>query len=216
MRQERAIRTRRAIVEASAEVFDKRGFDCATITEILQVAGVTKGALYFHFDSKEALALGVLSEQDQKLSVPPQSTKVQELVDTALVHAYRVRTNPLVRAGVRLSLDQRADAVDRSGPWLRWRETTRRLLHAAQERGELLPHVVPGESADVYVGAFSGVQAMSQALSGYEDLEEKIALLQRHLLPAICVPPLLAVIDFSAERGGRIAAQLEELEPQDA
>ncbi|MGW3828972.1 TetR family transcriptional regulator, partial [Streptomyces sp. NPDC005071] len=31
----------------------------ATISEILARAGVTKGALYFHFNSKEELALGV-------------------------------------------------------------------------------------------------------------------------------------------------------------
>ena len=210
MRRERAARTRLAILEAAAEVFDRRGYDAATISEILQVAGVTKGALYFHFDSKEAVALGVLDQQDQRLSVPPQSTKVQELVDTALVHAYRVRTDPVVRAGVRLSLGRWAGGADPSGPFLRWREATSRLLRAAKENGELLPHVVPEESADVCVGAFAGVQSMSKALTGYADLDERAAALQRHLMPAICVPALLDAIDFSPERGGRIGAALGE------
>jgi len=56
--QERAVRTRRAVLEAAAAVFAERGYAAATIGEILARAQVTKGALYFHFDSKAALAQG--------------------------------------------------------------------------------------------------------------------------------------------------------------
>ncbi|MET9535075.1 MULTISPECIES: ScbR family autoregulator-binding transcription factor [unclassified Streptomyces] len=210
MKQERAVRTRQAILAAACAVFEQRGYEAATITEILKVAGVTKGALYFHFDSKDTLAQGVLGEQDQRITIPPQSTKVQELVDTSLVHAYRVRTNLLVRAGVRLSLDQRIDGLDRSGPFLRWRDATLNLLDAAMEQGELLPHVVTTETADIFVGAFAGLQSLSHTLNGYADLEYRISALQRHLTPSVCVPAVLAVIDFSPERGARIAREIDE------
>lgn len=56
--QERAVRTRRAVLEAAATVFADHGYTAATVADILKTAGVTKGALYFHFDSKEALARG--------------------------------------------------------------------------------------------------------------------------------------------------------------
>ncbi|MFD6414028.1 TetR family transcriptional regulator, partial [Nocardia asteroides] len=52
MKQDRAIRTRRNILEAAAKIFEERGYQAATIAEILGAAGVTKGALYFHFSSK--------------------------------------------------------------------------------------------------------------------------------------------------------------------
>jgi AcrR family transcriptional regulator len=216
VRQERANRTRRAILEASAEVFQKRGYGGATITEILKIAKVTKGALYFHFASKGDLAVAMLNEQDQDLPVPEQSAKVQELIDTALVHAYRVRTNPLVRAGVRLSMDPKADGVDRSGPFMRWRETTASLLAAAKEQGELLPHVVLSETADIFVGAFAGLQSMSQIMDQYHDLEYRISVLQRHLMPSICVPAVLAVLDFSADRGERLSQQIDEAREREA
>lgn len=61
--QARAIQTRRSILVAAAAVFDERGYSSATISEILARAGVTKGALYFHFTSKEDLALGVMDVQ---------------------------------------------------------------------------------------------------------------------------------------------------------
>ena len=55
-RQERAEVTREAILEGAAEAFDAAGFGSTSLSDISQRAGVTKGALYFHFPSKEALA----------------------------------------------------------------------------------------------------------------------------------------------------------------
>ncbi|MGJ3560237.1 hypothetical protein ACR6C2_23705 [Streptomyces sp. INA 01156] len=66
---------------------------------------MTKGALYFHFGSKEELALGIFEEQ-LAVTLPPQASKLQELVDSGLVLALRLRTDPLVRASVGLALDQ--------------------------------------------------------------------------------------------------------------
>ena len=50
-RQERAIRTRRVILEAAGAVFDEHGYTATTISMVLERAEVTKGALYFHFSS---------------------------------------------------------------------------------------------------------------------------------------------------------------------
>ncbi|MGC5341768.1 ScbR family autoregulator-binding transcription factor [Streptomyces sp. DT24] len=205
--QERAVRTRRAILEAAARVFDRRGYQAATITEILTVAGVTKGALYFHFQSKEDLAHGIVAEQDLKPYLPSQSSKLQELVDIGMVHAYRVQTDLLVRAGVRLTLDSRAEGLDRTGPFLRWGGSTRELLDQAREQGELLPHVDTQETADLYVGSFAGVQSMSHIVSGYQDLGRRIQVLQRHVLPSIAVPSVIAALDLSPDRGRILSEQ---------
>ncbi|MFC7472440.1 TetR family transcriptional regulator [Actinomadura keratinilytica] len=98
VKQERAIRTRKAILTAAAKIFEERGYRAATISEILSAAGVTKGALYFHFSSKEELAQGILHEQDQWLPIPDRACKIQQLADTVLLHAYRLQHDPLVRA----------------------------------------------------------------------------------------------------------------------
>ncbi|WP_455354492.1 ScbR family autoregulator-binding transcription factor [Streptomyces sp. SYSU K217416] len=206
--QSRAIRTRRTILTAAAQVFEKQGYQAATITEILKVAGVTKGALYFHFQSKEELALGVFDAQEPPQAVAAQPLKLQELVDMGMVFSHRLRTSLLARAGVRLSMDQQAQGLDRSGPFLRWKETTLDLLNQAKDNGELLPHVVPAESADLYVSAFAGVQVVSQTLSEYQDLECRYASLQRHILPSIAVPSVLAALDLSLDRGARLSAEL--------
>ncbi|MFD8123768.1 ScbR family autoregulator-binding transcription factor [Streptomyces albidoflavus] len=211
VKQERAILTRQTILSAAAKVFEGRGYQAATISEILTTAGVTKGALYFHFPSKEHLAQGVLHEQDQWLPIPERACKVQELVDTVMLHAYRLQTDPMVRAGVRLSLDQQAHGLDRSGPFVRWADIMRSLLEQAQAQGELLPNVVPSETADTMVGAFAGVQAMSQAVCEYQDLLRRVSHLLRHMLPSIAVSSVLASVDFSEARGEAVSAELRAL-----
>ncbi|MEV7401821.1 ScbR family autoregulator-binding transcription factor [Streptomyces sp. NPDC091267] len=207
-KQDRAIRTRQTILSAAAKVFENCGYQAATITEILSEAHVTKGALYFHFQSKEELAQGVLSEQDQHLTVPDRPCKTQEIVDAILLHAHRLQTDPMVRAGVRLSLDQQAHDLDRSGPFRNWGEVLRTLLEKAQAQGELLPHIQPQETSDVLVGSFAGVQAMSQALTSYEDLAERVGSLLRHLLPNVVLASVLASVDLTPSRGARVFNEL--------
>lgn len=200
-KQDRAIRTRHTILTAAAGVFEERGYQAATISEILTAANVTKGALYFHFNSKEQLAQGVLAGQDQELTVPNRPCKTQELVDTAMLHAHRLQTDPMVRAGVRLTLDQCADGLDRTGPFHRWTTVITNLLDKAQEQGELLPHVDPTETAEVLVGAFAGVQAMSQATTAYQNLPHSVAALLRHTLPSIVHSSVLTSLDLTPQRG---------------
>ncbi|MET9412452.1 ScbR family autoregulator-binding transcription factor [Streptomyces sp. NPDC002935] len=207
--QDRAIRTRQSILSAAAGVFEERGYQAATISEILTAADVTKGALYFHFPSKEHLAQGVLSQQDGQTSIP-RACKVQELVDMGMLHAYRLQTDPMVRAGVRLALDQQAQGLDRSGPFARWSESIRETLTAAQQQGELLPHVQPHTTADVMVGSFAGVQAMSQALCDYQDLQHRISDLLRHLLPSVVHSSVLASVDLADGRGEKVFNELQQ------
>lgn len=207
--QDRAIRTRRKILSAAAEVFESRGYRSATISEVLRTAGVTKGALYFHFQSKEDLAQGVLNAQDQVISLPERASKVQELVDMVMLHAHRLQTDSMVRAGVRLTMDQTSGGLDRRGPFLKWGGLACQLLEDARKQGELLPHVEPQETADVLTGAFAGVQSMSHALSDYDDLMQRSCALLRHILPSVVMPSLITALDLSETRGSRVFAEVQ-------
>ncbi|MER5809318.1 ScbR family autoregulator-binding transcription factor [Streptomyces sp. NPDC002033] len=202
--QVRAIRTRQAILAAAAKVFEERGYQAATISEILASAGVTKGALYFHFQSKEDLAFGVLNAQNQNLVIPDRAIKVQGVVDIVMLHTYRLQTDPMVRAGVRLTMDQLAQGLDRSGPFRTWAVPVREGLERAQSQGELLPQVDPAETADVIVGTYAGIQSMSQALTDYEDLVSRVTALMRHLLPSIVQSSVLTSVDISESRGRNV------------
>ncbi len=208
--QERAIRTRHAILMAAAKVFEDRGYEAATISEILASSGVTKGALYFHFRSKDDLAQAVLGLQNELPPAPARESKVQELVDTVLLHTYRMETNLLVRAGVRLSMEQHA-GLDRSGPFISWIDFLGGLLAQAKMQGELYPYADPVQTAEVIVGSYGGVQSLSQALSDYQDLSFRVVLLLRHLLTSAVVPSVIAHLELSESRGALVYAETVEM-----
>ncbi len=61
-RQVRAEATRRKILDAAIDVFGEVGYAAAGWGTIIERTGMTKGALYHHFDSKEALASAIIEE----------------------------------------------------------------------------------------------------------------------------------------------------------
>lgn len=205
-KQDRAVATRRRILEAAAAVFEREGYQAATITEILRVADVTKGALYFHFQSKEELVEGIFEAQQSAYAVASQGVKLQEMIDAGYVLAHRLRTEPLVRASVRLTLDHRTPGPDRRGPYVNWTEYILQLIEEAKKQGELLPHVVPSETAQLCVGVFAGLQLQSHTMSDYLDLPERLAIFHRHWIPSVAMPPILTALDFTVARAASVAA----------
>ncbi|MFJ9852975.1 ScbR family autoregulator-binding transcription factor [Streptomyces sp. NPDC101150] len=208
--QDRAIRTRRAILEAAASVFDEFGYDRATIAQVLERAGVTKGALYFHFASKEQLALAVLQEQVVDIMVEPQQIKLQEFVDAGHVLAYRLRSDPIQRGAARLAVEQGSNHLDRKQSMLAWTGFVEGLLNEARDRGEILDSVVVHDSAELFVGAFAGLQLMSNAFTHQAaDLSYRLTVFFEHTLPSIAVPAVLAKLRMNPERGEQLNAELQ-------
>jgi AcrR family transcriptional regulator len=62
-RREKQQRTRQSLIKAASEMFCRRGLDGASIDEVAQAAGYTKGAFYANFKSKEELFLVMLDER---------------------------------------------------------------------------------------------------------------------------------------------------------
>ncbi|MEW2319458.1 ScbR family autoregulator-binding transcription factor [Streptomyces bauhiniae] len=211
-RQMRAIQTRQTILLAAGAVFGERGYGAATITEIIARAGVTKGALYFHFASKEELALGVIGAQLELDPLPPQRTKIQELVDQGLLFAHRLRNDPLTRASVGLAMDQWSENGESESPlhgtsFRTWADRLTLLLTEARGRGELLAHVDAAETAELIAGSFTGVQWMSQILCERRDLTHRVLVMFQHLLPSIAVPQILPTLDLDDGRAESLLAE---------
>ncbi|KAB1655376.1 TetR/AcrR family transcriptional regulator [Pseudoclavibacter chungangensis] len=61
--QVRALETRRTIIATASEVFLEWGYAATSLAEIAERAGVTKGALAFHFASKAELARATVTHQ---------------------------------------------------------------------------------------------------------------------------------------------------------
>lgn len=57
MTQQRGEETRSHILDIAGELFAQRGYDATSVADICEGAGVTKGAFYHHFESKQAVFL---------------------------------------------------------------------------------------------------------------------------------------------------------------
>lgn len=202
--QARAVETRRLILQGAALVFDEMGYDAASIKEILSRVSVTKGALYFHFPSKEDLARGVLEEQTLHLHVSPQTSKLQEVIDLTMAVAHALPNDAMLRAGSRLALERGSIDFASHSPFLAWAKVCEDLLEQARRDGEVLPHVDCHETAELIVGAFTGIQAFSQISSALLDLEQRVSAMWKHILPSVAIPAALARLDTAPDRGARL------------
>jgi len=66
-RNEQADATRATLIATARPFFARRGYSDVSIDEIVQAAGLTKGALYHHFRDKQQLFLGVVEQIEQAI-----------------------------------------------------------------------------------------------------------------------------------------------------
>jgi AcrR family transcriptional regulator len=59
--QHRSLETRNHILEAATHLFSKTGYDATGVAEICEAAGVSKGAFYHHFPTKQAVFMELLN-----------------------------------------------------------------------------------------------------------------------------------------------------------
>ncbi|OFX05907.1 MAG: hypothetical protein A3E78_05470 [Alphaproteobacteria bacterium RIFCSPHIGHO2_12_FULL_63_12] len=64
------------ILDAALAVFTEKGFDAARVDDIAGRAGLSKGAVYLYFDSKEALLRGLIERE-----VSPIAMRLKALAD---------------------------------------------------------------------------------------------------------------------------------------
>jgi AcrR family transcriptional regulator len=119
-RVEQGQATRSALIDVATELFAANGYDATAIPAVLDAAGVSRGALYHHFESKEALFEAVLESVEASATVK-------------VTRAARAATDPLdgLRRGCAAYLAMCRDATVRQislidAPavvgWERWRE----------------------------------------------------------------------------------------------
>ncbi|MEU2395879.1 ScbR family autoregulator-binding transcription factor [Streptomyces sp. NPDC007369] len=165
-KQERAVRTRAQLVLSAAEAFDRQGFAVASLTAISQSAGVSNGALHFHFESKEALAAAVETEAAERMraivdgAARTGASALQALVDTTHATMLRLREDVVVRAGFRLSGDTARQATHCLPE--QWRQSVVRLLERARLDGSLTSAVTPSEVAGVVAATVLGFGVLAR------------------------------------------------------
>jgi AcrR family transcriptional regulator len=98
--RERRARTRAALLRAAGRVFAEEGFHQATLEAVAAEAGVSKGALYHYFPSKEQLFLALLEDRlgaglgDVEAVVAERGTDSRHLGAATETFLRRINSNP--------------------------------------------------------------------------------------------------------------------------
>ena len=58
--KEEAAQTRQDLLAAALTIFSQKGYEAARLEDIAEMAGVTRGAIYFHFGNKAGLFMALV------------------------------------------------------------------------------------------------------------------------------------------------------------
>lgn len=192
--QERALATRAAVIHGAATVFNARGYANASLDLIADEAGVTRGAMYFHFHSKDEIANAVIDEQHRVARVAAgkalaeAESAVEGMLRMCASLAHQLTSETIVSAGIRLTTDGTASELSAENPYLEWIDSFETLVTLGQEQGDLFEHLDPRRVAEYIIPSYTGVQLVSDTLRQRRDLLDRIRDMWELLFPALVRP----------------------------
>jgi len=179
--------TRRKIVAEAAEIFNRRGYDGGSLSELMQATGLKKGGIYRHFASKEELALEAfdyswktiwdarMSRMDKTLTgVARLKQFVADFIDQRSPVAGGC---PLMNTAVDSDDGNhrlRARVVKALKSWVDHLQT---IVEQAIAQGEILPDADPRAVATIIVASLEGALMLSRM----ERNDAALRRIQKHL-----------------------------------
>ena len=167
-------RTRERLLQAAYREVLRTGFQGAGLDTILAATNLTKGALYYHFASKEALGYAIVDEIIAKLVhdrwLRPLLSDGQQPIDIliGIVRRIPARTQD-VRAGCPLlNLSQEMSPLDEQFRtrlekiFLDWQEGVATLLRKGKGQGTVRRDLNPDESASFLVAMVEGYASLAK------------------------------------------------------
>jgi|SRR4051812_6980501 AcrR family transcriptional regulator len=180
-RQERAERTRFAILDAAAAEFDEHGYEGARLERIVERTGATKGAVYFHFRSKLDIARALVAEKYGNWPVIIDDVIASGLRGLAAAEEITVRVGAVFAADVRVRAAMKLTQTvlpptAEDNPYDRWAAVIAGLL-AQEAEDRHLEGVDAQGLAVVAVQTFFGAYLIADELGRLDALPADIARL---------------------------------------
>jgi AcrR family transcriptional regulator len=139
---ERGAATRQHILAVATEAFLAHGYAGTSLSDLISAAGITKGAFYHHFPSKEALAVEVV-----------RARQAEETAGVVRASASHDRAVDQLRAAVQAASDLKDQDQGQA-------TSLQRLCAELSEDPELAPQI--GKICDAWIDAAAGLVARAQ------------------------------------------------------
>jgi TetR/AcrR family transcriptional regulator, transcriptional repressor for nem operon len=168
-------RTRQRLLQAAFREVYRYGFQSAGVDTILAATNVTKGALYYHFESKEALGCAIIEEivaeitRDRWLR-PLQRSENKDPIDALIGIVQSIPARPRdVKSGCPLvNLAQEMSQLDEQfrkrleGIFHAWQTEIALALRRGQYQGRVRRDLVPEETASFLIAMVEGYEVLAK------------------------------------------------------
>ncbi|MGA8430536.1 MAG: TetR family transcriptional regulator C-terminal domain-containing protein [Candidatus Sulfotelmatobacter sp.] len=187
-----AERTRGLLLQAAFEEIYRSGYRSADLDAILAAAGVTKGALYYHFDDKEALGYAVLdevmlSDLHKKWVLPLKNAQNPIDVLVRIVHSESLKREDIRRGCPLLNLSQEMSGLDegfrrRTARLFRdWHNAVAGALREGQKRGLVRNDIDANETATFLIATYEGYVVLTKNSQDPRLMQSGQRRVSRHL-----------------------------------
>jgi TetR/AcrR family transcriptional regulator, transcriptional repressor for nem operon len=165
-------RTRRRLLDAGFEEVYRRGYQSADLDTVLEKAGVTKGALYYHFENKEALGHAIVDEVIGNITRQKWLTPLRagNPIDTLIQIVHSTGTDvPDVRGGCPFNnLSQEMSGLDEgfrkrlAKILTEWRDSMADAFRRGQREGMVKENVEPDDEATFIIALYEGYISLAK------------------------------------------------------
>lgn len=187
-RQVRSEATRRKLLDAAVDVFAEVGYVAAGRTAIIERAGVTKGALYHHFDSMDALVAAIIEGGFATVMntfgsmCRPSSPALEGMIHGMFAVTAVLASDKEARAAGHLIFalaETNSLGAQVAGEWT---AAVSAQAGRAIAEGDLRQDLEPGQVAEAIIGAMLGTWLLSPSR---EDGVARLTRMWEALLPAM-------------------------------
>jgi AcrR family transcriptional regulator len=217
VRQARSEATRRKIITSAVDLFTETGYAAIGLGDIIERAEMTKGALYYHFDSKEALATAIIEEGSANLwkafeaIAQSPAPALEGIIHGVFVVADLLGTDKVARSGTQLlrAFGEFNDVAART--YAGWVAEMTACTEKAVAEGDLRADLDARAVGETIVAAMLGAELLSNSTAGGADILRRVATTWNVLLPAIVSPEALPYFsEFLARESLRQASMPAE------
>ncbi|MDH6676197.1 AcrR family transcriptional regulator [Rhodococcus sp. LBL1] len=191
VRQERAEVTRDSVLRGGADVFARLGYAQSSLSEIISESKVTKGALYFHFASKEELARAVVDAGCDRLAaaVGPwlerRTPALEALIGMSGVVADVASSDVVVRSMLRL-VTEIGDYRGSGNPLFEdWLLVFRRLAQRASAEGDLRDQIEADDVGRLLLELVGGVHVVAAGTGELDRMAVRLGQMWHVMLPVL-------------------------------
>jgi TetR/AcrR family transcriptional repressor of nem operon len=168
-------RTRQRLLQAAFREVYRYGFQSAGIDTILAATNVTKGALYYHFESKESLGYAIVEEIVAKLPrdrwlLPLERSEDRDPIDAliGIVRAIPHRPRDVKEGCPLVNLAQEMSQLDEQFRkrleriFQAWQEGITMALRRGQSQGTVRRDLVPEKTASFLIAMVEGYEVLAK------------------------------------------------------